>query len=76
MSSRTAGGYQIRLYLKNQRKKFKKRKKIPEQMKRGVQDESEVRASGRDLKEAGQGLEELVRVGAREATGTLPRSSL
>lgn len=45
-------------------------------MKRGVQDESEVRASGRDLKEAGQGLEELVRAGAREATGTLPRSSL
>lgn len=47
MSSRTAGGYQIRFYLKNERKKFKKRKKIPEQMKRGVQDESEVRASGR-----------------------------
>lgn len=37
-------------------------KKIPEQIKRGVQDEGEVSAFGRDLKEAEQGLEELVRV--------------
>lgn len=37
-------------------------KKIPEQINRGVQDEGEVSAFGRDLKEAEQGLEELVRV--------------